>query len=83
MILGIGIIVTDGTIPGMIPGTDGMLPITVMAIIAGTTGVGVGTIITPGFTLVIIMDIITILVIMVEAMYIIRLILLTEMVDNE
>ena len=73
----------DGTILGMILGTDGMLPITVMVIIAGTTGVGVGTIITLGVILAIIMDIITILVIMVEAMYVIRLILLTEMVDNE
>ena len=73
----------DGTILGMILGTDGMLPITVMVIIAGTTGVGVGTIVTLGVILAIIMDIITILVIMVEAMYVIRLILLTEMVDNE
>ena len=73
----------DGTILGMILGTDGMLPITVMVIIAGTIGAGAGIIITAGVILAIIMDIITILVIMVEAMYVIRLILLTEMVDNE
>ena len=31
----------DGTIPGMILGMDGMLPITVMASIAGVTGDGI------------------------------------------
>ena len=64
----------------MILGTDGMLPITVMVIIAGTIGAGAGIIITAGDTLVVIItDIITILIIMVAAMFIILLILLTEM----
>ena len=33
----------DGTTPGMIPGTDGMVPIIATAMQAGTTGAGAGT----------------------------------------
>ena len=38
---GIGIIAMDGMIHGMTPGMDGMLLITVMAIIAGMIGDGI------------------------------------------
>lgn len=42
-----GMYVSDGTTPGMIPGMDGMAPITVSAGVHGTAGDGAGDTITP------------------------------------
>jgi len=87
---GIGIIAMVGMTPGTIPGMDGMLLITVMAIIAGMTGDGVGTITLIGDGTIIqlgdmvgaIQDIIILIIIMVELSPIILQIRLIVMVDN-